>query len=156
MNPQAQNMHKRPAADLSRLQSDAAANYLLLQRLWHQPEQGVQLIGLRQHGRDLGFLRLQELELTTWTQLLQLQFFAENEHPWLRPVSLEIRVYHDVKLAEVISFQQQQPREGQYNYPNEQMFHPDEKVQVNAFLKEWLKLALDRGYTPKEEVLPYG
>lgn len=155
MNPQAQNMQKRPVADLSRLQSDAAANYLLLQRLWHQPEQGVQLIGLRQQGQDLGLLRLQQLEQTTWTQLLELQFFAKTEHPWLDPACLVIRIYHDVKLAEVISFQQQQPREGLYHYPNEQMFQPDEKVQVNAFLKEWLKLALDRGYTPSEEALPH-
>ncbi|SFX60374.1 DUF1249 domain-containing protein [Marinospirillum alkaliphilum] len=135
-------------AELSRLQSDAAASYLLLQRLWQADEQQVCHIGLRQHGRDLGQLHLQRLERTPWTELIELRYSQQVDHPLLHPLQMQIRVYHDVRLAEVVSCQQQQPREGRYAYPNEAMFHPDEKVQVNAQLVEWLKFALSRGYTP--------
>lgn len=147
-------MPRSHVTDLSRLQRDASANYLLLQRLWRNPESGTRLIGLRQQGHDLGYLRLRRLERSHWTEHLELQYFAQTEHPWLKPTHLQIRIYHDVKLAEVVSYQQHQPREGRYAYPNPAMFQPDEKVQVNALLLEWLKFTLQLGYTPQTEILP--
>lgn len=51
-----------------------------------------------------------------------------------------IRLYHDARMAEVVSNQdiiQVKPR---YDYPNHAMHLPDEKQQINLFLKEWLQL----------------
>jgi uncharacterized protein len=133
-------------AELNRLQRDAAASYLLLQRLWQADEQGIRRFGLRQQGRDLGIMQLQRLERTPWTELLEMTSDTWGKHAQLSPLQLQIRIYHDVRLAEVVSCQQFQPREGRYAYPNEAMFHPDEKVQVNDLLVQWLKFALERGY----------
>ena len=140
-------MPRRYVADLQRLQRDAAANYLLLQRLWKAPEEGWISFGLRHASRDLGSLTLRQLERTRWTELLELQLDVARSHPLLQPALLQVRSYHDVLLSEVTAFQKRQAREGRYSYPNEEMFHPDEKVQVNVFLGETLKFALDKGYS---------
>lgn len=140
-------MPRRYVADLQRLQRDAAANYLLLQHLWRSPEEGWVSFGLRHAGRDLGSLTLRKLEKTRWTELLELQLDVVLSHPLLQPALLQVRSYHDVRLSEVIAFQRRQAREGRYSYPNEEMFHPDEKVQVNAFLGETLRFVLDKGYS---------
>jgi len=140
-------MPRRYVADLQRLQRDAAANYLLLQRLWKSPEEGCISFGLRHAGRDLGSLTLRQLEYTRWTELLELQLDVALSHPLLQPALLQVRSYHDVRLSEVIAFQKRRAREGRYTYPNEEMFQPDEKVQVNAFLGETLRFALDKGYS---------
>jgi uncharacterized protein YqiB (DUF1249 family) len=58
---------------------------------------------------------------------------------------MSIRLYHDARMAEVISNQdvfQVQPR---YDYPNKDMHQQDEKQQINQFLNEWLHLCLDHG-----------
>ena len=60
--------------------------------------------------------------------------------------SMVIRLYHDARVAEVISSQDIQQVQPRYDYPNVQMHHPDEKEQMNLFLKEWLQLCLRLGY----------
>lgn len=58
---------------------------------------------------------------------------------------MTIRLYHDARMAEVISSQditQVQPR---YDYPNKKMHQQDEKQQINQFLNEWLHLCLAHG-----------
>ena len=60
--------------------------------------------------------------------------------------SMVIRLYHDARMAEVISSQDIQQVQPRYDYPNVKMHHPDEKEQMNLFLKEWLQLCLRLGY----------
>jgi len=58
---------------------------------------------------------------------------------------MSIRLYHDARMAEVISSQgvfQVKPR---YDYPNKNMHQQDEKQQINQFLNEWLHLCLEHG-----------
>ncbi|SFC00258.1 hypothetical protein SAMN05660443_1091 [Marinospirillum celere] len=143
---------RRYVAELQRLQRDAAANYLLLQRLWPGQTQEQVVLGLRSAGRDLGSMSLRQLEKSRWTELLELRLDIGNSHPHLYPAVMQIRSYHDVRLTEVIAFQQRQAREGRYAYPNDAMFHPDEKVQVNDFLRELLRFALDKGYSLAVEI----
>lgn len=66
--------------------------------------------------------------------------FAKSFQP-----RMSIRLYHDARMAEVISSQdvyQVQPR---YDYPNKHMHQQDEKQQINQFLNEWLHLCLSHG-----------
>ena len=56
-----------------------------------------------------------------------------------------VRVYHDAKAAEVIAFQDQRRFKAVYGYPNRQMRHPDEKVQINRFLGEFLRMCIAHG-----------
>lgn len=62
----------------------------------------------------------------------------------LRP-KMTIRLYHDARMAEVISNQDIKQVKPRYDYPNSKMHLPDEKEQINQFLKEWLQLCLKLG-----------
>ena len=62
----------------------------------------------------------------------------------LRP-KMTIRLYHDARLAEVISNQDIRQVKPRYDYPNSKMHLPDEKQQISQFLKEWLQLSLKLG-----------
>ena len=66
---------------------------------------------------------------------------------------IKIRVYHDARTAEVIEFQGQRRFQAVYDYPNPQMRQPDEKVQVNRFLSEFLNACLRHGVAQQERVL---
>ena len=63
---------------------------------------------------------------------------------YLRP-KMVIRLYHDARMAEVISNQDIKQVKPRYDYPNQAMHLPDEKQQINLFLKEWLQLSLQLG-----------
>lgn len=79
-------------------------------------------------------------ERSRYTLLLEIQqsFLAgENQH-LLRDLHFSVRLYLDAKLAEVISYQGEQPREPRYPFPNQRMFYPDEKRQTNLVLYDWL------------------
>lgn len=145
-------MTRRYVAELQRLQRDAAANYLLLKRLWRSPAEGQVCYGLRHAGRDIAQVSLQRLEESRWTEWLELQVEVIQQHPLVQPVRMQLRSYHDVRMTEVISCQEHCAREGRYKYPNPGMFHPDEKVQVNQFFGELMRFTLDKGYSLELEV----
>lgn len=58
---------------------------------------------------------------------------------------LELRVYHDAQMAEVVRASGLKGFAGRYDYPNPDMFQPDEKEQINRFLAEWLGHCLSHG-----------
>lgn len=58
---------------------------------------------------------------------------------------MSIRLYHDARMAEVISSQDIRQVKPRYDYPNKHMHQQDEKQQINQFLNEWLHLCLEHG-----------
>ena len=68
---------------------------------------------------------------------------------WMTNPSMLVRVYHDACTAEVVSYQGHRNLKPRYSRPNPQMYHADEKMQVNAFLGEWLTLCLKVGRSAK-------
>lgn len=64
--------------------------------------------------------------------------------PLFRPVMM-VRLYHDARMVEILSSQDVRQIKPRYDYPNEAMFHQDEKRQLSLFLKEWLHLCLQQG-----------
>lgn len=91
-------------------------------------------------------------EVTRYTSLLTFEQTAVEQKTSLAKTfskafhpRMNIRMYHDARMAEVISSQdimQVQPR---YDYPNQKMHQKDEKQQINQFLNEWLHLCLEHG-----------
>jgi uncharacterized protein YqiB (DUF1249 family) len=63
---------------------------------------------------------------------------------------MTVRVYHDAMMAEVISCYRDTQIAPVNDYPNRFMHHPDEKVQVNGFLADWLEYCLRFGHLPLE------
>lgn len=56
-----------------------------------------------------------------------------------------VRMYHDAKMAEVLSGLNQGMLPPVYQFPNTEMKQPDEKIQLNRFLSEWLNFCLEFG-----------
>jgi len=91
-------------------------------------------------------------EVTRYTSLLtfeqkadQAQVFTHSYHP-----RMSIRLYHDARMAEVISSQDIHQVKPRYDYPNKRMHQQDEKQQINQFLNEWLHLCLEHGQVKVE------
>jgi len=85
-------------------------------------------------------IELTILERSRYTLLVAIQqsFMPDEQQHLLGNLEFKVRLYLDAKLAEVISYQGQQPREPRYPFPNKRMFYPDEKRQTNLVLYDWL------------------
>ncbi|MDO6445565.1 DUF1249 domain-containing protein [Colwellia sp. 1_MG-2023] len=138
--------------NLSNLMSLCDVNYMLLLRLLADKEK----VGEKRSFFISDFLTysLEVNEVTRYTSLVTMtqdssidKFKSSDNYPfndYLRP-KMVIRLYHDARMAEVISNQDIKQVKPRYDYPNHAMHLPDEKQQINLFLKEWLQLSLQLG-----------
>lgn len=81
-----------------------------------------------------------------------------NDKVFTQP-NLVVRLYNDVKMAEIICWDKHRNWLPQYSYPNERMYHPDEKLELNRFLGDWLAFCRKQGFISFkncEQVLVYG
>ena len=88
------------------------------------------------------------LEAFKYTSTLEIVQKPELTH-WMTNPSMIVRVYHDASTAEVISCQGHRKLKLRYERPNPDMYHADEKMQVNQFLGEWLTHCLKSGISEK-------
>jgi uncharacterized protein YqiB (DUF1249 family) len=86
-----------------------------------------------------GLLKITLLENTRYTQLVEISR-PLGKTPLIADPKVLVRIYHDAKLAEVLTGQQISLLSAVYDYPNLRMYQSDEKYQVNAFLEELLKI----------------
>ena len=90
-------------------------------------------------------------EVTRYTSLVSIAQEANHQCEKLakimRPV-MQLRLYHDARMVEVISSQHIARVKPRYDYPNDEMHQPDEKQQILLFLKEWLQQCLKQGQVP--------
>ena len=142
-----QNRKQRYNTDLKRMHQHCEASYLYLR----------QLIADWDHFEHLEFaidsanapvlritLDLQERNPYTSTIMLHQQ---DVLLPWAEGPKIGVRVYHDARMAEVISWNGHRLLQARYQYPNEKMYLPDEKAQLNQFLGECLRQCLEFGRT---------
>lgn len=90
---------------------------------------------------DKAYLSICLLEVNRYTQHIQVTNQFKSDEKLLPTLSLNIRVYHDVSLAEVVSCSGAGKLLPDYDYPNEKMLLKDEKRQANRLLFEWLSSA---------------
>jgi uncharacterized protein YqiB (DUF1249 family) len=83
------------------------------------------------------------IECSRYTSTLEMSQKSQVEYEFLRPVVL-VRLYHDAKMAEVISAQNIGSLQPSYRYPNIKMYQKNEKEMVNLFLAEWLQFCLSQ------------
>lgn len=145
-------LRERYRVDLVELQTTCETNYVRLLRLLPNMRDSVQVRQVAtSHGEQLqGVLTLAVSEACPYTTTLQVS--QQYRMPWLPALHMEVRVYHDARMAEVIGAQNARRFRGVYPYPNADMHHPDEKTQLNLFLAEWLSHALACGH----ELAPLG
>ncbi|UAK71880.1 DUF1249 domain-containing protein [Aeromonas enteropelogenes] len=140
-----QSPFKRYVPDLMSLQRTCEVNYMALMKLL--PPGGE--VGTERRywvGNDLQFQLTVCGESRFTSEVLLSQH--NPELPEYLQAQIEIRLYHDVRMAEVCATQQISRLQPRYDYPNKKMHQRDEKEQVNLFLAEWLKFCLRHGTSP--------
>ncbi|WXL25229.1 DUF1249 domain-containing protein [Ectopseudomonas mendocina] len=139
-------VRERYRVDLIELQAACEANYARLMRLLPAMRESTEVrrVALSQGDYAYGVLSLKVLETCPYTSTVEV--CQEYSLDWLPASKMEVRVYHDARMAEVISAQNARRFRGIYPYPNAAMHHPDEKTQLNVFLGEWLSHCLNCGH----------
>lgn len=123
--------------------ADCEANYMRIQRLFPC----MDAVGQRYFQLPVlekKVVKFSVIERCAYTDLLELS--QGEDSAWLRVPTMRIRVYHDARLAEVISCDSQRSTKPRNAYPNDNMHQPDEKAQWNRFLAEWLSACLKYGH----------
>ena len=149
--PTDENLVKRRYnIDLGAHMAECDANYLRLMKLMPNRDAADRVFTLPLGASD-PVVRLEVTERCRYTTVVEVTQVAPAEG--LPGTSLSVRLYHDAKCAEVISFQNERRFEAVYDYPNSKMRHRDEKAQVNRFLSEFLAMCLAHGVS-NEEPMP--
>ncbi len=131
---------------LSKMMNLCDTNYMLMLRILANKE----LVGEERSFFISDFLSYTVMvkEVTRYTSLVYIsqdaKIMGKNLSDLFLP-SMNVRLYHDARMAEVISSQDVRQVKPRYDYPNKSMHLPDEKNQINLFLKEWLQLCLRLG-----------
>lgn len=143
-------LRERYRVDLVELQAACELNYARLMQLLpamrepSDPHLQPRRVALSQGEHLLGVLALEVVESCPYTSTIKVR--QEHSLPWLPVPQLEVRVYHDARMAEVVGAQSARRFRGIYPYPNAAMHQPDEKTQLNLFLGEWLSHCLACGH----------
>lgn len=88
-------------------------------------------------------LHLKVIEQSKFTTLLSLSYSFEREQGDVREPNLQIRIYHDVGMAEVLSGQLHHGRLNLSNIPDTAIM---ERWHLNRFLYKWLGFSLHIGH----------
>jgi uncharacterized protein YqiB (DUF1249 family) len=157
--------------NLKKMTADCEANYLRLSRLMpavislaEDAKESTSASGRYQFGqlrRELlvefdvqqrpAHLLLQVTEQSRFTSMLSLSLSISGKPQLERTIGnslaadISVRMYHDVRLAEVIDINGLKATWACYAGVNDHMLQPDEKAQQNRFLGELLSLSLHRG-----------
>ena len=137
-------LKKRHVPDLANFHRICETNYMGLMKLL--PKNAFEMKGYAFNAADGLCFHLRVLEESRFTTLLEVAQNNENLPQYLRAY-LQVRLYHDARMAEVCVSQQISRLQPSYHYPNAKMHHRDEKEQCNHFLGEWLRFCLVHGYS---------
>ncbi len=141
-------MKKRYCPDLVSHMAECDANYIRLLKLMpNMLDRDSLEIGIRTQTDQSILARIRITERFKYTTSLSICLRSDSHSPFIRWPVIQVRVYHDLKTAEVAGFEQHRHFQSRYEYPNCRMFHPDEKAQLNRFLGELLSQCLARGHS---------
>ncbi|WP_240612718.1 DUF1249 domain-containing protein [Alteromonas flava] len=91
-------------------------------------------------GKGLSY-SIQIIDSAPYTSTLEISQHSSQLPEYLQP-SMQVRLYHDAQIAEVMQAQRVSALAASYPYPNTQMHQKNEKHMVNHFLAEWLVFCL--------------
>ena len=80
-------------------------------------------------------------EAARYTTTLTVSQNSTGTPEYLKP-SMSVRLYHDARMAEVITSPNTGAFAPSYDYPNSKMRQRNEKLMINIFLAEWLQFCL--------------
>ena len=126
--------------NLSDFHALCEANYHFLLRLFPGYEQAVRQI----FEAGEGVVRLEVTGRDRYTTDLRL-FCQGLASAAFCNINLDLRLYHDASMAEVVNYHPSLRFEASYIYPNPKMVQRDEKYQRNLFLFELLGYCIENG-----------
>jgi uncharacterized protein YqiB (DUF1249 family) len=134
--------------DLVSDMAECDANYIRLRKLFPNmdSEDDVEF-GIKTRTVDGAAVTIRIHERCPFTTMMTVKVTSEEDKPFIKWPSLEVRIYHDVNSAEVVRFERHRNFRFRYPTPNEHMFQPDEKSQINRFLGELLTHCIEYGYS---------
>jgi uncharacterized protein YqiB (DUF1249 family) len=140
-----QRLKRKYVPDIIHLGALCESNYRKLMKLVHVVDESDELtISLYVGERFIGNVHAKNIERAKYTDTLLLEQISSSGK-WVNNPAITVRMYHDAAVAEVISSHGHKPLKGVNEYPNQFMHHPDEKIQLNRFLAEWLNFCLAYG-----------
>lgn len=132
--------------DVSSLHAECETNYARLMKIVPDMDAGAELrlrVGCVGDGDSIVIL-FSVVESTRYTSLLVVSQ-VNGVTPLCEPPSVQVRVYHDARMAEVVDYQGARSFRPSYAYPNREMRQRNEKMEINRFLSDWLQLCLECG-----------
>ena len=137
---------KRYVPDLRADMAECDANYIRLLKLFpSMHEQDSLQFGVSGTTHDGTQVSVTILDRCPFTTMVAVKVSNDDDKPWIKWPSLEVRVYHDLNTAEVIKFERHRNLSYRYATPNPDMFAPDEKAQINKFFGELLAFCAENG-----------
>ena len=154
------NKKRRYVPDLVADMAECDANYIRLSRLFPRMDEDDVLefgIDSASHSTsdyskvgvssDGAVVTMRIERRCPYTTMLKVIVTNEKDKPWIKWPTLDVRVYHDIKSAEVIGFERHRNIKFRYSIPNENMFQPDEKSQINRYFGELLTFCFENGHS---------
>lgn len=142
--------NRRYVPDLAGLMTECEANYARLVKLMpDMKQQSKRTFGVALKQQHPIRVCLEVIEKFKYTVTLRVSH-QDEQGDWLTRPNLLVRIYHDARMAEVVEPETSRQLRGAYGYPNEKMYQPDEKIQRNRYLGEWLRHCLLNGYAVDE------
>ena len=141
------NNPRQYVPDLVSLQMLGELNYRPLGKLMRgQEDMGSWHFSIHSMGDQESRLRLTLGKESRFTSDVALEFGPEIQKKLLfkTTLSMTVRLYHDVSIAEITDGHRQY--QGAYPYPNDAMLHRDEKFRLNQQLADLLELCLKHGH----------
>jgi hypothetical protein len=139
-------MKRKYIPDLTKQMAICEANYARIYKLMPRLEEQDQREFNVAFGEQLFNMKIEVVERFSYTSTIQISQQSHHDLSWLEAPSLIVRLYHDAGMAEVICMKRRRQLSGAYPYPNREMHQPDEKVQLNHYLSEWLGHCLTHGH----------
>ncbi|WP_233402920.1 DUF1249 domain-containing protein [Marinomonas transparens] len=147
-------MSKQYVPDLASLQLLGELNYRRVCKLMRgHEEQGAWHFSIHSAGDQESRLCLTLGQESRFTSEVTLIFgpATQNKVLFKTKLSMTVRLYHDVGIAEITDGHRQY--RGTYPYPNDDMLHRDEKFRLNQQLADLLELCLKHGHRLHEAPL---
>lgn len=140
----AAKLKTRYRVDFSRQMADCEANYARMMQLLPSLAECDQWVYEVPGGQMQWHIHIAIADRARYTTTLDIRQHDGLQH-WNSEALLQVRLYHDAQVAEVLGWQQHRRVQPRYEYPNRQMYQCNEKAQINQFLGEWLSHCLAHG-----------
>lgn len=134
--------------DLVADMAECDANYIRIRQLFRDLDNEDHLeFGIRTRTGEDATVVIRVKERCRFTTMLDVNVSSDADRDYIKWPNLEIRMYHDVNSAEVVRFERHRNFRYRYRTPNQHMFQPDEKSQINRFLGELLTYCIENGHS---------